>query len=91
MSKETPPACASDLPRLKELARQRFARDLPRLLSEHLGYWVAYHGERQIAIARHSGEVHDKCRQQGLLLDEVMLFEIAAPEEDLLTGPMAFD
>ncbi len=91
MTNEMQTAPLPDFRRLKELARQRFACDLPQLLQEHLGCWVAYHGDRQIAIARHSGELYETCRQQRLLLDEVMLFEIAAPEEELLTGPMAFD
>jgi len=91
MTNEIRTAPLPDLPRLKELARQRFSRDLARLLPEHLGCWVAYHGDRQIAIARHSGELHETCRQQRLLLDEVMLFEIVAPEEELLIGPLAFD
>ncbi len=91
MTKETRTTPLPKLPRLKELAQQRFAHDLPQLLHEHLGCWAAYHGDRQIGIARHSGELHERCRQQRLPLDEVMLFEIVAPEEELPTGPLAFD
>ncbi len=91
MANERRTAPIPDLHRLKEQARERFTRDLPQLIHQHLGCWVAYHGDRQIAIARHSGELYETCRQQRLLLDEVVLFEIAAPEDELLTGPMAFD
>jgi hypothetical protein len=35
---------------LTELARNTFIRELPRLLREHRGKHVAYHGERLVAI-----------------------------------------
>ncbi len=76
---------------LREAAQQRFAYDLPQLLHDHLGCWVAYHGEHQVAVARHSGELYDTCRQLQLSLQEVMSFEIASPDEEVILGPMAFD
>jgi hypothetical protein len=81
----------SELSRLRELARSRFEHDLPLLLKDHLGCWVAYHGDRQIAIARHSGELHETCRRQHLSLEVIRLFEIVSPDEEIVFGPMAFD
>jgi hypothetical protein len=60
-------------------------------LQDHLGWWVAYHANRQIAVARHTGELYERCRQLRLSLDEVLLFEITPPDEELIIGPMAFD
>jgi hypothetical protein len=76
--------------RLRDAARERFAQDLPRLLHEHLGCWVAYHGDRQVAIARHTAELYDACRRQHLPMEEVALFEIASPDQEIPLGPMAF-
>jgi hypothetical protein len=76
---------------LRETARQQFVRDLPHLLRNHPGCWVAYHGEQQVGIARHTGELHQVCRQQQLALDELMFFEIVPPDEEVLFGPMALD
>ncbi len=80
-----------DLADARELARQGFTRDLPQLLNNHFGCWVAYHGPRQVGIARHSGELHELCRQQHLPPDEILLFEIVPPDEEIVFGPMAFD
>jgi hypothetical protein len=81
----------TELGRLRELARRRFDEDLPQLLRDHLGYWVAYHGDRQIAIALHTGEIHETCYRLRLPTDEVQLFEIVSPAEEMEFGPMAFD
>jgi hypothetical protein len=77
--------------RLRELARKQFDHDLPQLLRDHFGDWVLYHGDRQVALARHTGELYETCRQQRLPLEEVMLFEIIAPDQEILLGPMSFD
>jgi len=75
----------------REAAKKTFDQDLPQLLHNHLGCWVLYHGDRQVTIARHTGELHEECRHRQLALDEVVLFEIVAPDEEMLIGPMAFD
>jgi hypothetical protein len=77
--------------RLREAARKQFDHDLPQLLHEHFGDWVLYHGDRQVAFARHTGELYDTCRQQHLPLEEVMLFEIISPDQEIVQGPMSFD
>ena len=81
----------SESTQLHQLARKQFTRDLPRLLRDHFGQWVLYHGDRQVGIAHHSGELYETCREHHLALDEVALFEIIAPDQDIPLGPMAFD
>jgi hypothetical protein len=81
----------SESVRLRELARGRFEQDLPQLLRDHLGCWVAYHGDRQIAIARHTGELQESRQALNLSPEEVELFEIVSPDEEIVLGPMAFD
>jgi hypothetical protein len=77
--------------RLRELAQKQFTHDLPQLLHDHFGWWVLYHGDRQVAIAQHTAELYETCRQHHLPLEEVVLFEIIAPDQEILLGPMAFD
>ena len=91
MSKDAQTSPPPDLGRLRDSARQRFAQDLPQLLREHPGCWVAYHGERQVGVARHTADLHDAAQRQHLSRDEVMLFEIVSPDEEIVLGPMAFD
>jgi hypothetical protein len=75
----------------RESAQKRFVHDLPQFLNDHLGSWVAYHGDKQLGIARHSGELYDACRQRRLPLEELVLFEIVSPDQEIPLGPMAFD
>jgi hypothetical protein len=76
---------------LRQQARQAFARELPALLVDRLGQWVAFHGIRRICCALHTGEIRQVCARQGLSYDEVTIFEIVPPDEEMVLGPMAFD
>jgi hypothetical protein len=76
---------------LRQQARQAFDRDLPRLLAECPGQWVAYHGDRRVGCALHTGEIYKACARQGLSHDQVLIFEIIPPDEEMMFGPMAFD
>ncbi len=77
--------------RLRQAAQCQFAHDLPQLLQGHFGHWVAYHGDRQVGIAKHTGELYEACRRQRLAFADVALFEIIPPDQEILCGPMAFD
>ena len=48
---------------LGELAEDAFRRDLPLLLKERPGEWVAYHGDRRVGIA--GGHGQDRAEQSG--------------------------
>jgi hypothetical protein len=76
---------------LRDQAQKSFERDLPRLLHEHPGEWVAYRGERQVACAAHTQEVYETCFRLGLQPDQFVIFEIAPPDEEIAFSPMAFD
>jgi hypothetical protein len=45
-------ASAEPNPALGRLALETFRRDLPRLMKERPGQWVAYHGDRLIGFAK---------------------------------------
>ena len=47
-----------------------FRRDLPQLLKTDAGRWVAYNGDRQVALGRSKRKLYQQCLQQGLNLDE---------------------
>jgi hypothetical protein len=81
----------ADCTHRRQLAQEQFARDLPGLLRDHLGQWALYHGDRRVKVAPHSGPLYEVCRQDGLPLEEVVLFEIFAPDQETPIGPMAFD
>lgn len=81
----------SESVQFRQLAKKQFLRDLPRLLHDHFGQWVLYHGDRQVGVSPHSGELYETCRQHHLSLEEVAIFEIIAPDQEIPLGPMAFD
>ena len=54
-----------------------------------LAAWLA--GQVNAArLARHTAELYDACRRQHLPMEEVALFEIASPDQEIPLGPMAF-
>jgi hypothetical protein len=55
-----------------------FRRDLPRLLEERPGEWVAYHGEQQVGIAKTAIELYQECARRGLPDDEYIVHPIEA-------------
>lgn len=74
-----------------ELAKQAesaYLRDLPTLLIEHEGKWVAYHGGRQVGVSTKGYELHQQCLQQGLKPEEFEVFAIVPTEEAMLIGGM---
>jgi hypothetical protein len=46
-------------------AQAAFERDLPRLLKERPGQWVAYRPEGPILFAADSFTLHQECRRRG--------------------------
>jgi len=68
---------------LAELAELAFRRDLPALLKERPGDWVAYHGDRRVNIAGTDLELYQECARLGLPDDECIVspIELEPPEE----------
>src|SRR5262245_58279849 len=51
---------------LQRAAFAAFARDLPALLDEHPGKWVAYHGAERLGIADDDADLYELGRRRGL-------------------------
>jgi hypothetical protein len=83
----TPPAKpASDEARYDALARQAilaFWHDLPQLLQERPGQWVAYHGDRQLGFGATRFELWQECLRKGLVPEEFLVRSIE-PEDPTL-------
>lgn len=46
-------------------AQETFFRDLPQLLQERPGQWVAYYGKARLGFGKTSRALHDECVRQG--------------------------
>jgi hypothetical protein len=55
---------ASTPPAILE-AQEAFQRDLPALLGERRGQWVAYHGDHRIGFGRTQDALWEECLRQG--------------------------
>jgi hypothetical protein len=69
-----------------------FRQNLPRLLQERAGQWVAYHGSQLIGFASTDIELHRECRKQNIPASEYIVRPIEPnPPETIsfLDLPMA--
>jgi hypothetical protein len=85
-SDERPPAGVSPL---IVWADEAFRRDLPQLLSERPGQWVAYHGHQQIGFGPTKQQLYQECLSRGLQRDEFLVLSIEPEMGDLMFGPGA--
>lgn len=79
-------ATASDVATDTQLVSwETFCRELPRLLQDAPGQWVAFHSERQMALGTSKREVYEQLVQIGCPLEEVIVRRIEAlgPPVDL--------
>jgi hypothetical protein len=76
-----------DLDALGRQALLTFWRDLPQLLQERPGQWVAYRGERQLGFGRTRTELWQECLRQGLDPEEFMIRSIQPEDPDLVLDP----
>lgn len=76
---------------LRQEALQAFDRDLPGLWEERPGQWVAYQGEKCLGYARHKHELYQQCLQQGLHLDEFVVFCIEPQETEMFINPLGLE
>jgi hypothetical protein len=64
-------------------AEAAFKRDLPRLLQERPGQWVAYYGDKLIGFAKDSRELWQRCESLGY--EEIFVCCIEPyPESDFI-------
>src|SRR6478609_3812925 len=54
-------------------AQAAFRRDLPGLLKGHRRRWVAYHGERRVAIGSSKRQLFQHCREIVLPAGEILV------------------
>jgi hypothetical protein len=83
-----PPAATTtaDQDRCATLIKQAmlaFWRDLPQLLQERPGQWVAYYGDRQLGFATTHLELWQECIRRGLPPGEFLVRSIE-PEDPTL-------
>jgi hypothetical protein len=65
-------------------AQVRHRRDLPELLKEHPGEWVAYLGAERLAIGKSERELTEKCIHRGLKDDEFLVRAIAKHSDPVI-------
>ena len=61
------------IPPMTQRSQAAFRRDLPQLLKKYKGRWVAYNGDRQIAIGRSKRKLYQQCLDQGLDEEEFVV------------------
>ena len=59
-----------------EQAELAFQRDLPALLKERPGEWVAYHGEKQLGAGPKNTELYEECVRRGFSPGELALCRV---------------
>lgn len=75
-----------------EAATKAFRKDLPELLKQHPGKWVAYHGSEQFGIAEDDFDLYRACYKQGWKLSEFIVERIEpANANALIMGPGFID
>ena len=63
---------------------QAFLRDLPKLLREHPHQWVAYSGEKQLAVGSSKRLLHRQCMAAGYREEDFLICSIEAPQQATL-------
>ena len=70
---------------IQEAGDAAYYRELPELVKTHHHWWVAYHGERRIALAKTHEEVYRQCKAQALPRHEVVIWCVEIePECDFI-------
>ncbi len=68
-------------------AQIRHRRDLPELLRDHLGAWVAYKGDERLEIGSSKTRLYRKYLDQGLGRDELLVLCV---DPDLFDDELEF-
>jgi hypothetical protein len=59
------PAIRASIPPIIWEAQAAFARDLPELLKQRRGQWVAYYGSRRLGFGSTQTALWQECERQG--------------------------
>lgn len=73
-----------------EAAEAAFRRDLPALLGERPGQWVAYLGPQCLGFAPTKSELYVECRARAIPLEQTHFCCIEPLEDEVLIGPGIF-
>jgi hypothetical protein len=61
---------------LIEQAWEAFQREAPLLIAEHVGEWVAYHGDKRVGFGPTRAALWEACLAQGLPEGEFWVFNL---------------
>ena len=75
------------IPTLILQAQAAFAQDLPQLLRERPGQWVAYHGGRRVGFAGTDLALYQECLRHGMNEDEILVLCIEPEAGGVRFGP----
>ncbi len=78
-------------PALGQLALETFRRDLPRLMAERPGQWVAYHGDKLIGFAKTPPDLYQELDRRGLDGREYVVYCIEPEPPREFDSPYPFD
>jgi hypothetical protein len=80
---ESPSLLQRDVHPMIRLGQATFHRDLPELLKKHRQRWVAYHGDRRVAIGKSKRQLFQQCLSSGVPHSEfvVRFIEAETPDE----------
>jgi hypothetical protein len=71
-----------EIPPMVAKSREAFCRDLPELLKERHGWWVAYHGDERIGFGRSQRKLYQECLRRGLTDDQFLVTGILPDAAD---------
>ena len=78
-------------PALGLLAWETYHRDLPRLLDERPGQWVAYHGDRLVGFAESDLPLYQECLRRGFRWSDFLVGPVEPAFPDIVDSPYPFD
>lgn len=75
----------------KQQALKAFQRDLPQLVLQRPGQWVAYQGDHLLGFAEQKHLLYQQCFERGLQQEEFVIFCIEPQETEMTLGPVVWD
>ena len=58
-------------------SQEAFRRELPELLKNRYGQWVAYHGDERLGFGRTQIEIYRECLRRGLKDEDFVVWGIS--------------
>jgi hypothetical protein len=67
-------------------AWRAFRRDLPALLGNHRGQWVAYRGEQQLGTGLTPASLYDEWLSRGIAPEDLVICQVEPIVEETMMG-----